>query len=86
MDQLEVAPQVRPHDRQSMRYVNEQAEREMEIEDQMEFAEKRKQAFTVINLGKIGGPPTKQENEEAKAKELEEEKKSESPDKKPEST
>ena len=46
----------------------------MELQDQLEFAEKRKQAFTVINLGKIGGPPLSKKKPEEEKKPVEEKK------------
>ena len=55
MDKMGVSPQVRPHDHQSLRFVNTYDERQMEIEDDLILAQNTNSVPKIINLGKIGG-------------------------------
>lgn len=56
MDKMGVSPQVRPHDHQSLRFVNTYDEKQLEIEDDLIVAQMSNKTPTIINLGKIGVP------------------------------
>ena len=53
MDKLSLAPQVRPHDRQSLRFVNQTDEHI--LQDENDCGSKNK-GFTIIKLGNISKP------------------------------
>jgi hypothetical protein len=56
MDKMGVSPQVRPHDHQSLRFVNTYDEKQLEIEDDLIVAQMSNKTPSIINLGKIGVP------------------------------